>query len=258
MDTQRIMSHLNQGFAGHVSLRTKRHDIQKLLVPLFHEDGDMVDIFLEIPNNTSDDIIRVSDHGLTSMRLSYDYEMNTPNKEKIFRQILSESKLSEDHGNLFLDTKVDDIYPAILHFGQVISRICSMRLYKREVMGNLFYEMVDEFVTTQLAKLKPEANSTPLPNRAELIVDYSFLYGNNPVYLFAEKEGDSSKARLTAISCLEFGKNNLPFRSAVIHQNFDSLSKKDRNIITSAVDKQFTSFDDFKKHGEQAITRLAA
>jgi hypothetical protein len=63
---------------------------------------------------------------------------------------------------------------------------------------------------------------------------------------------------LVAIACLEFQKKGLKFRSAVIHQNFDDLSKKDRKIITSAVDKQFVSLEDFQEYGEDTILRLAA
>jgi hypothetical protein len=56
----------------------------------------------------------------------------------------------------------------------------------------------------------------------------------------------------------EFQKAKLPFRSVVVHQDFDSLSKTDRQIITNAVDKQFTSLDEFTASGREAIERLAA
>jgi hypothetical protein len=52
---------------------------------IYHEDGDMVDIFLENPpNGNGDRLVRVCDHGMTLMRLSYSYDLDTPKKEEIF------------------------------------------------------------------------------------------------------------------------------------------------------------------------------
>lgn len=117
------MDYLTAGFGSHVSVREKRPGICKLLVPLFHEDGDMVDIFLE----TRDvDMIRISDHGLSLMKLSYQCDFDTENKERIFWQILSENRVSEEDGNLYLDVPCQSLYPAVLRFGQAIVKVCSM------------------------------------------------------------------------------------------------------------------------------------
>src|SRR4051794_14283195 len=77
--------------------------------------------------------------------LSYQYDIDTENKERIFRQILSESRVSEENGNLYLDVPCQSLYPAVLQFSQAIAKVCSMSLYRREVISNLFYEMLDEF-----------------------------------------------------------------------------------------------------------------
>ena len=37
---------LKQQFNGHVAFRERRPGVLQVLAPLFHEDGDMVDIFL--------------------------------------------------------------------------------------------------------------------------------------------------------------------------------------------------------------------
>ena len=43
-----ILDILNQQFSAQVSLHEKRPGIQQLYAPLFHEDGDMIDIYLDI------------------------------------------------------------------------------------------------------------------------------------------------------------------------------------------------------------------
>ena len=45
----------------------------------------------------------------------------------------------------------------------------------------------------------------------------------------------------------------------MVHQDFESgIAKKDRNRITSAADKQFTSLDDFRENGPQFFERERA
>lgn len=246
---------LSEGFNNRVQVRLKRPGLMKLVVPLFHEDGDMVDIFLE---EMPDGRVRVSDHGLSLMRLSYCFDINSENKDQIFRRILNENKIEEDRGSLYLDVTRDQLFPAVLQFGQTVAKVTNMGIYRREVIANLFYENLQEKVTTLLAMFNPREEVAPLPQRDELVVDFALGKADAPIYLFGVKERETPKLRLAAVSCLEFQRSGLPFRSVVVHQDFDSLSKTDRKIITNAVDKQFTSLDEFDQHGKEAIQRLAA
>jgi hypothetical protein len=76
------------------------------------------------------------------------------------------------------------------------------------------------------------------------------IYLDNP-------KGDG-KIRVTTILCLEFQKAKIPHKSIVVHEDFESLARKDRKRITSAADKQFVDLEDFKAHGEEFILRDAA
>jgi hypothetical protein len=246
---------LSGGFNSRVDVREKRPGVMKLIVPMFHEDGDMVDIFLE---ELADGRVRVSDRGLSLMRLSYGFDVDTENKDRIFKRILNENRIQEDCGNLFVDVAPDHLYPAVLNFGQTVAKVTNMALYRREVIANLFYEMLHDKVEERLGGFSPREDVTPLPEREELVVDYALLDRPTPIYMFGVREKETPKLRLTAVACLEFQKAKLPFRSVVIHQDFESLSRIDRQIITNAVDKQFTSLDEFASSGREAIERLAA
>ncbi len=245
---------LSEGFNKHVSVREKRPGVTKLIAPLFHEDGDMVDIFLEDRDNR----IRVSDKGLSLMRLSYNFDIDTESKDRVFRRILNEGGVNEDNGDLFMEVLPEQIYPAVLHFGQIVAKITNMGLYRREVITNLFYEMLRDKIFANLASFSPKENVAPIEVREELVVDYVLDTPKTPIYLFGVRERESSKLRLTAVSCLEFQKLKIPFRSVVIHQDFSSLTKTDQRIITNAADKQFTSLSEFTAAGRDAIDRLAA
>lgn len=226
----------------------------QLVVPLYHEDGDMVDIFIQEKKDRG--TIWISDFGMTIMRLSYTFDIDTPNKEKIFSRILSENQVGEENGALYIETKPESLYPAILQFAQTVAKVSNMRLYKREVVQSLFYEILQEIIDEKLKRYNPRPNVFPLRERDDLEVDYLFDINPHPIYLFGVK--DSAKARLATISCLEFQRAKMKFKGFVVHEDFEGLYKKDRSRITSAIDKQFISLDDFRINAEQVFEREAA
>jgi hypothetical protein len=246
---------LKEQFNNQIRFHEKRPGILQLVAPLYHEDGDMVDIFLE-PINGGQDRIRVCDHGMTLMRLSYAFDVDTPNKERILQRILAENRVSEENGNLFIDTRPEGLYPAVLQFAQTVAKVVNMQLYKREVIRSLFQEMLAEFVETSLVPYNPQASTYPIPDRDDLEVDFQFDIRPRPVFLFGVR--DSAQARLAAISCLEFQRAKLRFKSFVVHEDFEGLSRKDRSRITSAADKQFISLEDFRENAEQVLEREVA
>lgn len=245
-----ILEHIKKSFNNKINIREKRPGIYQLILPLYHEDGDMVDIFIE---QIDDKSYRLCDYGMSLMRLSYSYEIDTDNKEAILQKILNENYLSEENGNIYYITKAESLYSDILHVCQTYMKIGSMRYFKREVIESLFYEMLDEYIKSELSDYKPKQNVLPIPDRDDLEADWEFMPNGHPVYLFGVK--DKSKARLATICCLEFQKANLNFRSLIVHEDFEKLPKKDRSRLTNACDKQFTSLDEFKPHAKEFLER---
>lgn len=244
---------LRSQFNDHFDLRVKRPGIVQLIVPLYHEDGDMVDIFLqEIDSKT----IRICDFGMTLMRLSYHFDMDTQNKDKIFQRILTENYLKEENGNIFFDAPVTALYAGILQFAQGLAKASSISLFKRETVRSLFKEMLHEFVFESLREFHPVPDYLPIPEREDLEVDILLTLNNKSFFLFPVL--DSNSARLATISCLEFKRQKLAFRSCIVHEDFSSLPKKDISRVTSAADKQFISLQNFKEQAEEFILREAA
>ena len=236
-----ILDHIKKDFNGRVAIRQKRPGIYQLFLPIYHEDGDMVDLFIK-PIEKNKYIL--SDFGLTLQRLAYAYDIDTENKESILQKIVAENNLTEQEGNISLQTTDENIYTDILHITQVFSKIGSMRYFKREVIENLFYEILDEYIIQNLNDFHPEKSVYPIPEKEEYEADYSFSPNGHPVFLFGVK--DTAKARLAIISCQAFQQANLNFRSLIVHEDFDKLSKKDRARLTNTCDKQYTTLEDFK------------
>ena len=245
---------LRRQFNDRIRFSEKRPGVYQMIAPFYHEDGDMIEIYLDNPGGNGD--IRVSDHGMTLMRLSYEYDIDTPNKRRIFDKMLSENQVREEGGRIFLNTKPETLYPSVLQFVQAVGKISNMRLFKREVISSLFYEMLNEFVMEGLSRFGPKPEVLPIPERDDLEVDYELQKVAKPIYIFGVR--DSAKSRLTTISCLEFQKAKIPHKSIIVHEDFESLARKDRKRITSAADKQFVDLEDFKAHAEEFIERGAA
>jgi hypothetical protein len=251
---EKLLASVRENFNNRISFHKKGENVYQVLAPFFHEDGDMYDLFLDFDG--APPLIRVCDYGHTLMRLSYAYDLDTPKKEEIFNQIICDNKIENDRGNLYLDAPPGGLYAAMLRFTQVIAKITNMQLYRREVIRSMFYDDLREFITEIFPDLSPAASYLPLPERDDLEVDFCFHLSPKKLFLFGVK--DNAKARLVAISCFEYMRNAIPFRSVVVHEDFEALSAKDRRIITNVVDKQFTDFADFKSNAKGFFEREQA
>ncbi|WP_109696839.1 DUF1828 domain-containing protein [Chitinophaga deserti] len=240
MNFEQIIDAVRIGFNNPLSVQEKRKGIYQLFIPVFHEDGDAIDLFFTENNGK----FILCDFGLTLQRLSYSYEIDTDNKNAILHKIITENGLTEEEGNIWLETTPASVFNDIMQISHAYAKIGSMRYFKREVIESLFFEMLDDYILSDLSAYNPQKKVYPIPSRDDLEVDYSFSPNGHPVYLFAVK--DSSKARLATISCLEFQRANLNFRGWIVNEDFEKLSKKDRSRLTNACDKQFTSFEEFK------------
>lgn len=249
------MQALRTQFNDRFAIREKRPGIVQLILPLYHEDGDMVDIFLEeLPSRRGK--IRICDYGMALMRLSYSFDLNTPRKEEIFHRILSEGGISEENGNLFIEVELDRLYPAILQFAQTVAKVASMRLYRREVIQSLFFENLQEIIETRLGKFHPKKSYFPLPDHEEYEVDYCFNGRPKPIYLFGVN--GVAPARLATMSCQKFLLEKLSFRSLIVLESLDVLPRKDQARLMSVADKEFPSLGDFKENGERYLEREIA
>lgn len=246
-----ILKKIESSFQGRISIHEKRPGIYQVELPYYHEDGDMIDLFIVPKENNQ---VELCDFGMTLMRLSYSYEIDTPNKESILQKILKENRLEEVDGNIKFLSKEESIFSDILHTVQSYSKIGSMRYFKREVIENLFYENLDEIIETDFLEYSPKKGIIPIADRDDLPVDYEFRWnGQPPIYLFAVK--DNSKARLSALSCLEYQKAYLKFHSLIVFEDLSKISKNDISRVLNVSDNNFTSLEEFRAGGKSFLAR---
>src|SRR3989339_574847 len=93
----------------------------------------------------------------------------------------------------------------------------------------------------------------PLIEHDEYEVDYCFNGRERPIYLFGVNSND--RARLATIACQKFITDKLKFRSLIVFENYENVSKKDFKRLMSASDKEFPSFDEFQNHAVEYLER---
>ena len=254
MDIGKIKESLNRRMAGGIDFYKRRPGKYQLIVPILHEDGDMVDIYFE-ESPLGKGHVRICDFGMALMRLSYTYEISTPTRENIFESILLNNRVSNDGGNLYLDIPVDRLYEGILQFAGCVQKVCNMRYWSREMVRSAFYDDLEEHVKTELIGFSPEPDLSPVPDNPLLTVDWSLSHNERNFYVFGVPGND--KAKNVAISLLEFQKAQLYYMSLVVHEDMSELGRRELSHLTRNADKQYPDLDAFRQEASRDIPRLA-
>lgn len=252
MDTTGIVS-LLQSRSQNFDIYERRPGKYQLIVPIRHEDGDMVDIYLQ-ESPLGEDYLRICDFGMALMRLSYSYEISSETRENILNSILTNNGVEVDGGNLYLDAKRNILYESILQFAGCSQKVCNMRYWSKERTRTSFYEDLKEYITSELRAYNPEPDEEPISGYDIISVDWSMTCNNRNFYLFGVHSND--KAKNAAISLLELQKADLPFMSLVVHEEMEDLGRKERTYLTKNADKQYPTLDDFREKSPRDIPRL--
>ena len=227
--------------------------IYQLIAPIFHDDGDMMSIFLQ---ETADGNIRIFDNGMSLMRLSYTFDLDTDNKTKILNDIISSKDAENDDGNICMTIAPERIYSGIMTYSQLVSQICGLDILSRETITDLFYENLHNVIEEQLSDYIYDKDVI-LPEYRDLKIDYIFKGRDKPKYLFGVK--DTNKAQQTTICCLQLNQLHSSFKSVAVFNNLDSgITKFARNTLLNTVDKVFSDLNGFKEHGKKYFEKEIA
>lgn len=247
-----LKSILKSSFHKDFSLEKKRNDIFQLFVPIYHEDGDMMDIFIR-PNDNNH--LMVCDCGMTLMRLSYTYEINTSHREKLLMRILAENGAQFDSGNIFIKTTPELLFANIMQLSQVLTKVSGMKYISSKNTAHHFYKDIENFIFKTLGKFSPKKEFSPLEKNPEYVVDYCIDTVRGIFFLFAIR--DNERALNAAVSVLTFQKNKLPFTSIGIHENYNQLSRANQKKMMNVMDKQFYDSSSFMENAPDYLARVA-
>ncbi len=227
-----------------IEFQPKKTGVDQVFIPIFHEDGDMYDVFIEKTDN-AEKPFRICDYGLTLMHLSYQFDVDTAKKNDVFESIVTRNLGQIDDGNIYIDTTSDNLYQSLMQYYQIISKVSNMSILKNETIKSLFYDYLFDYIDSSLGKYNPTPHFSPIQDYS---TDCKFdIPEKKPIFLFGVK--DSLKARDAISCCMMFRNEKIPFESLIIYEDIDSpsLQKIDRRRLTNIADKQFSSLDDFEE-----------
>ncbi len=254
MDVSRIRESLNRMGSGGLDLYERRAGDYQLILPILHEDGDMLEVYLQ-DSPMGEEYVRICDFGLALMRLSYTFNVDTPSRQRILDSILINNRVKSDDTSIYLDTHISALYEGVLQFAGCIQKVCNMRYWSRETVRTAFYDDLDEYVTTGLSQFSPVADRSPLEDYPIISVDWTLTHNDRSLYVFGVR-GDN-KAKNVAISLLEFQKARLSYISLIVHENMEDLGTKESVYLTKNADRQYPILEDFREKAVDDIERIA-
>ncbi|MCA9750414.1 MAG: DUF1828 domain-containing protein, partial [Romboutsia sp.] len=116
---EEIANLIKEGFNREFEIKQKRPNLFQIYIPYYYPDGDMIEIFIK--KDEKDNYV-IQDLGMTLMRLSYDFNINSKNKRKLFYEILGNYQIVENESNLLTVCKKEDLFPYLMEFVQVITK----------------------------------------------------------------------------------------------------------------------------------------
>ena len=215
----------------------------RVATPFVFPDGDSYSVYLrQLPSGG----FRISDAGGTLMHLSYENDIEKfrdGTRGRLLQQILSESDLSEDDGEFFVETAIGELGSNFFRFGQALTRIHDLSFLNRLRAESTFYDDLRETLNSIVAeeKLHKDYVVTDVPRAADYPVDYLIDGVSAPLYLFGVPSRD--KARLATIVLQHLISSGKEFNSMIVFQNMSDLPRADVSRLTNAANDQIDSLD---------------
>ena len=125
---QKIRASIGRDMSGVLDFYERRPGIYQTIIPIFHEDGDMVDIYVH-DSPKGEGYVRICDFGMTLMRLSYAFDVSTPARERVLESILINNGVKRGDDGLYLDAPIGIVYQSVLRFAGCVQKVCNMRYW---------------------------------------------------------------------------------------------------------------------------------
>lgn len=267
MNANAIKAVLSRSSQTQFDIYERREGDYQVILPIRHEDGDMLDIYLQ-ESPKGENYIRICDFGLTLMRLSYSYEVNSARKRKVLENIIYNDNIMNDDGNLYIDARVDKLFENILHYSGCIKKVCSMSYWdtknQRITPAKRFHNDINDFIFSELSQFSPRANiELHLPSLFGFSfeydlhnVDWMLSHLESPFLIFAVNDDD--RANRVIVDLLELDKASAPVKTFVVNKDESKLSKVERKGIERNSTMRYEQPEEFKRNANRDIGRLSS
>lgn len=236
INLEALRAELCHAFCGNVGVTAHADNEAVIHLPMTGRDGDYLSAYVQAIAGGW----RVSDKGITMMRLSYENDLDkllAGARERLYQTVLREAGLQEDDGELFVEVPANALISGLFALAQGIIRIEDMGLWTRTRVESAFYDDLRHIIESVVPREDLiESYAVPgVPDATNYPVDYLIKTHGKPLYLFGVLNRD--KARLATIILQHLYRHAPAFDSMVVYADMDDIPKPDvRRLITAAND----------------------
>lgn len=230
-------------------LREKRPGVYQIIAPFFHEDGDMVSMFIE---ESEEGQLKITDHGLSLMRLSYLFDIDSDTKQNTLNRIILARGAEINDGIIDLRTRPEMIVPNIMAYAQLVSEVNSMEVLSRALISNMFYDQLKEAIDAMHIQIPHITDFSP-SGFPDVVADHAYLPKNKrPILLFGVR--DTNKAQQAALCCYQLKLAKFQHKSIAVFEDVDTVGRQARNFLLNAAGKLYSNLASFREDGEDYIS----
>ncbi len=239
-----LSKHLRKSICDGIEIISKGVDAYQITTPFFFDDGDGYVIYLKM----DDSGFYLTDNGHTIMHLSYWMDISQLTREEgeraqLFNGILKAYQVKYFDGKLImkLPTNIESIGNYFLAYVQAITKITDIDYLSRERVRRSFLDDLIRFLKdTYGVKARDRWSNPEFDREGTYAVDVRLDLAKVPIYVYAAWSDVRALNVVVSILTHKDWKEN--FRSLVIHEYVDELSKSTMKKIMDASDKQISAF----------------
>jgi len=247
-----LKKQLSQGFQKDVDLKLKRPNLYQVYNPFYYPDGDMVELFLK--EESSGEVV-IEDLGITLMRLSYEFNVDTKNKRRVFQEIMSNYNIEENNGSLQIKTSKNELFSSVMQLINVIIKVSDIGFLKRELVRSLFYEYFGSFVEKKLESFDPIVEFYPeFDKEKQYPTPYAFRSKRNE-YLCVYPIASDDKTNETTITVQHYELHDFKPDTLAVFENQESIGRKPLARLSNIIGKQFSTLEGNEERISEHITR---
>ena len=195
--------------------------------PFSFPDGDAFSIYLKPLAGGG---YRITDLGHTFMHLSY--EMDTSDLRKgsrktVLDRIISESGITEEDGEIYIESMQEKLGENLFHIGQALTRIHDVSFLNRHRVESTFYDDLYSSILDAVPNARViRPYSVPgMTNTEDYPVDFYIEGKLDPLFLFGVPNKD--KVRLVTIELQHFMAEGVNFDSIIVFADQQKIPRTD-------------------------------
>jgi hypothetical protein len=225
-----------------ITLRPEGMDRYHIFTPFMFNDGDhLVTLLKKSARGWA-----ITDEGHTFMHLSYDLDMRvleTGTRQSMIGSALSMFGIQDADGELLIPIENEAYGDALYNFIQGLIKIADVKYLSRERVRSAFMEDFKAFLSEKIPEQRRKFDFFDMQHdpEAKYPVDCRIGNGQRPLFVFAVPSED--KCRDVTISCLQYEKWGIPFRSMAIYENQEEINRKVVARFSDVCEKQYSSLN---------------